>query len=95
MERSTISAPSITGSYSHLASWNVLKQLTGERISYRVNDETNLDELNASFIRDHNTPDPEPLSLILVIEAALPREKLDDASWVGSTPRSPVPPTLE
>ncbi len=43
--------------------WNALKQLTGEHFSYNVNDETSLDDLNASFINDRSAPELEPLSL--------------------------------
>ncbi len=31
---------------------------------------------------------------LLVLEPASPREKHGDASWIGSTPRSPVPASL-
>ncbi len=42
--------------------WIILKQLTSERFSYNVNDETSLDQLNASFIHDRSAPDLKPLS---------------------------------
>ncbi len=46
--------------------WNALKQLTGEEISYNVNDETSSDDLNASFIHDLRAPELEQLPLPMI-----------------------------
>ncbi len=45
--------------------WRILRVLTGERVHSIVHVEISLDELNSSFIQDHNPPDLEPLSLAM------------------------------
>ncbi len=44
---------------------SILKNQTGERISYNENDEASLDELTASFIHHYRAPDLEQLSLLM------------------------------
>ncbi len=46
---------------------------------------------NRTSIKKRNVVDAY---LLLVLEATSPREKLDDVSWVVSTPGSPVPTSL-
>ncbi len=71
MKWSGVSAPSLPGSYSHLASVKThdafLKPLAGEHGSFLVSVDTSLDDLNAPFSHDHSEPVLEPLSLQLKI----------------------------